>query len=135
MNTAVAGATSDGSAAQNIGFAIPAARIEHLLTSLLRQHLPTTPKRHGAFLGVVIEPIPAALSRALQVHGVYVASVRPGYPAVRAGIEAGDVILSIDGTPVLDLKAHLVQFGPRGEVHQPAWVDRLMSSYFVDRSR
>jgi tRNA-Thr(GGU) m(6)t(6)A37 methyltransferase TsaA len=41
---------------------------------------------------------------------------------------------AIDGTPVLDLKAHLVQFGPRGEVHQPAWVDRLMASYFVDRS-
>ena len=41
---------------------------------------------------------------------------------------------AIDGTPVLDLKAHLVQFGPRGEVHQPAWVNRLMASYFADPS-
>jgi tRNA-Thr(GGU) m(6)t(6)A37 methyltransferase TsaA len=39
---------------------------------------------------------------------------------------------AIDGTPVLDLKAHLTQFGPRGEVHQPAWVDDLMASYFAD---
>ncbi len=39
---------------------------------------------------------------------------------------------AIDGTPVLDLKAHIAQFGPRGEVHQPAWVDELMASYFTD---
>lgn len=37
---------------------------------------------------------------------------------------------AIDGTPVLDLKAHLAQFGPRGEVHQPGWVDELMARYF-----
>jgi tRNA (Thr-GGU) A37 N-methylase len=39
---------------------------------------------------------------------------------------------AIDGTPVLDLKPHLVQFGARGEVHQPHWVDELMVSYFED---
>jgi tRNA-Thr(GGU) m(6)t(6)A37 methyltransferase TsaA len=38
---------------------------------------------------------------------------------------------AVDGTPVLDLKAHVAQFGPRGEVHQPAWVDELMASYFT----
>jgi tRNA (adenine37-N6)-methyltransferase len=41
-----------------------------------------------------------------------------------AGLDA------IEGTPVLDLKAHLAQFGARGEVRQPAWVDELMSAYF-----
>jgi tRNA-Thr(GGU) m(6)t(6)A37 methyltransferase TsaA len=39
---------------------------------------------------------------------------------------------AIDGTPVLDLKAHLAQFGARGEVHQPGCVDELMASYFAD---
>lgn len=41
---------------------------------------------------------------------------------------------AIDGTPVLDLKAHLAQLGPRGEVHQPAWTDVLMAGYFADPS-
>ena len=34
MNTAVAGNTSDGTSAQDIGFAIPSARIESLLPTL-----------------------------------------------------------------------------------------------------
>lgn len=41
-----------------------------------------------------------------------------------AGLDA------IDGTPVLDLKAHVAAFGPRGAVVQPAWVDELMAGYF-----
>ena len=28
---------------------------------------------------------------------------------------------AIDGTPVLDIKPHLVEFGPRGPVRQPEW--------------
>ena len=35
MNTAVAGATTDGTSAQNIGFAIPAKKIERLIPTLL----------------------------------------------------------------------------------------------------
>jgi len=37
---------------------------------------------------------------------------------------------AIDGTPVLDLKPHLVEFGPRGPVHQPRWSHELMSHYW-----
>jgi tRNA-Thr(GGU) m(6)t(6)A37 methyltransferase TsaA len=37
---------------------------------------------------------------------------------------------AIDGTPVLDLKPYLVEFGPRGEVRQPAWAGELMASYW-----
>jgi tRNA-Thr(GGU) m(6)t(6)A37 methyltransferase TsaA len=37
---------------------------------------------------------------------------------------------AIDGTPVLDLKPYLAEFGPRGEVYQPAWVGELMASYW-----
>lgn len=53
---------------------------------------------------------------------------------IRVGQRRIDVegLDAIDGTPVLDLKPHLVQFGARGEVHQPHWVDELMVSYFED---
>jgi len=37
---------------------------------------------------------------------------------------------AIDGTPVLDIKPYLRQFGPRGEVHQPAWATELMAQYW-----
>lgn len=37
---------------------------------------------------------------------------------------------AVDGTPVVDLKPHLRELGPRGEVRQPRWVDELMAGYF-----
>lgn len=41
-----------------------------------------------------------------------------------AGLDA------IDGTPVLDLKPWVVELGPRGPVHQPAWMTELMKEYW-----
>lgn len=37
---------------------------------------------------------------------------------------------AIDGTPVLDIKPHMVEFDPRGEVRQPAWSSELMQGYW-----
>ena len=37
---------------------------------------------------------------------------------------------AIDGTPVLDIKPYIAEFGPRGEVRQPAWATELMAGYF-----
>ncbi|MGY1751648.1 SAM-dependent methyltransferase [Blastococcus sp. SYSU D01042] len=42
---------------------------------------------------------------------------------------------AIDGTPVLDVKPYLAEFGPRGEVRQPAWSHELMSGYWRRASR
>ncbi len=38
---------------------------------------------------------------------------------------------AIDGTPVLDLKPWLEEFGPRGTTFQPAWATELMRHYWV----
>ena len=38
---------------------------------------------------------------------------------------------AVDGTPVLDLKPHMFEFAPRGEVRQPAWATELMSGYWA----
>jgi len=37
---------------------------------------------------------------------------------------------AIDGTPVLDLKPYMTEFGPRGQVRQPAWSHELMAGYW-----
>jgi tRNA (Thr-GGU) A37 N-methylase len=40
---------------------------------------------------------------------------------------------AVDGTPVVDLKPWVHQLGPRGSVHQPAWMDELMAEYWTRR--
>jgi tRNA-Thr(GGU) m(6)t(6)A37 methyltransferase TsaA len=37
---------------------------------------------------------------------------------------------AIDGTPVIDVKPYMTEFGPKGEVRQPAWSRELMAGYF-----
>jgi tRNA-Thr(GGU) m(6)t(6)A37 methyltransferase TsaA len=37
---------------------------------------------------------------------------------------------ALDGTPVLDIKPYLVEFGPSAPVRQPAWATRLMREYY-----
>jgi len=37
---------------------------------------------------------------------------------------------AIDGTPVIDVKPYMVEFGPKGSVRQPRWSHELMANYF-----
>jgi len=37
---------------------------------------------------------------------------------------------AVDGTPVLDVKPYMAEFGPRGSIRQPAWSSELMAGYW-----
>ncbi len=37
---------------------------------------------------------------------------------------------AVDGSPVLDLKPWVNEFGPRGELRQPVWITELMQHYW-----
>jgi tRNA (adenine37-N6)-methyltransferase len=37
---------------------------------------------------------------------------------------------AMDGSPVLDIKPWVVEFGPRGAVFQPGWMSELMQRYW-----
>ena len=50
---------------------------------------------------------------------------------LRVTVQALD---AVDGTPVIDLKPYMAEFGPRGEVRQPGWATELMAGYW-DASR
>ena len=39
---------------------------------------------------------------------------------------------AIDGTPVIDIKPYMVEFGPIGETFQPTWATELMKHYYDD---
>ncbi|MEU1402650.1 SAM-dependent methyltransferase [Streptomyces sp. NPDC005728] len=41
-----------------------------------------------------------------------------------AGLDA------VDGTPVLDIKPYMAEFGPQGETSQPEWATAIMSRYY-----
>ncbi|TFL16005.1 trypsin-like peptidase domain-containing protein [Jannaschia formosa] len=83
-----------------IGFAVPSSIAE----DVVRQLIETGDVERG-FIGVSLQGIDDGLARALGLdgtEGAIVASVEPGAPAETAGIEEGDVILSIDGTAAED---------------------------------
>ncbi|MDT0347467.1 TrmO family methyltransferase domain-containing protein [Streptomyces litchfieldiae] len=50
------------------------------------------------------------------------------------GVEGLDVRVrgldAVHGTPVLDLKPYMAEFGPQGEVRQPDWATELMRAYY-----
>ncbi|MEX0847713.1 MAG: TrmO family methyltransferase [Ilumatobacteraceae bacterium] len=52
-------------------------------------------------------------------------AVRPGGVIEVRGLDA------IDGTPVLDIKPYMTEFGPRGDVLQPDWSRQLMAGYWT----
>jgi len=84
--------------AQGIGFAIPINIAKALLPRLHDKGV--APR---AFLGVDAQPIDPALEAALKLpssRGALIASVGKGSPAEGAGLEAGDVVVAWNGTPV-----------------------------------
>ncbi len=94
INTAI---IPDG---QGIGFAIPVNTAKPLIPQLEVNGEVTR-----GYLGVNIQSIDPDLPKALkmeQSRGALVAEVVPGGPADKAGIKAGDVIVSFDGKPVHD---------------------------------
>ncbi|HEU5213963.1 MAG TPA: trypsin-like peptidase domain-containing protein [Gaiellaceae bacterium] len=78
-----------GAAAPGIGFAIPSNLVKDIARQIIDNgHVVNS---HRAYIGVDIGDTNGL--------GVFVQSVTPGGPAAKAGIQAGDVIKSINGQP------------------------------------
>ncbi len=100
MNTAVAGTSSDGTSSQNIGFAIPAASVESLISELEKGG---QSGNGGGYLGVDITTLTPALRQQYgftPTTGAVILSVVSGSPADKAGLVQGDVIVNINGTNI-----------------------------------
>lgn len=140
MNVAIATSRSLGARPEDAGgdsagisFAIPLGTIEPIVDQLIR---------HGAvsrgYMGISFGRAGDGLDRVVTdtgqtLTGVRVADVEPGGPSDRAGVRAGDVIVSVRGSPVFSTEAlsSLVSSGRPGEqVEIRLWRD----GDFVDLS-
>ena len=101
INTAVVGAAAPGDdTPEGIGFAIPVDLVREVTQQLLREG-----RVVRGWLGV--EPVDLAPGRApllgldARTTGIELLGVAPESPAEIAGLQRGDVLLSLDGQPLL----------------------------------
>lgn len=88
---------------------IPAATVERIAPALL-----TAGRVPRGWLGVALRPVavPDELrATAGEATGLMVMSLNPQGPAAKAGIVAGDIILSVDGTSARRLRSVLAHLG------------------------
>jgi serine protease Do len=85
-------------AAQGIGFAIPIDALKDVLPQLLEKGSVSRGK-----LGAAIQGVDAQLAKALGIEkprGALVTDIESGSAAAKAGIKPGDIITTVDATPV-----------------------------------
>ncbi|OLC29079.1 MAG: hypothetical protein AUH31_07625 [Armatimonadetes bacterium 13_1_40CM_64_14] len=82
--------------AQGIGFAIPIDAARAIMDQLIRSGRVTRPYV-GITFGGDIDPGIATQNNLPVDHGVFVREVSPGGPAAAAGLQAGDIIVAVDG--------------------------------------
>ena len=90
---------------QGIGFAIPSNMAANII-----EQIKSGKKVSRGWIGVTIQDVDEAMARAIGMEtprGALVASTLEGEPAAKAGIEDGDVIVSVDGESIADSSALL----------------------------
>jgi len=86
-----------GGAAPGIGFAIPSNVVTDIAGQIVKTGHVTN--SHRAALGVIVQPVTGPDG---QPAGAGIVTVTPGGPAAKAGLQAGDVITSVNGTATPD---------------------------------
>jgi serine protease Do len=97
INTAIKSRTGGS---QGVGFAISSNLAKNIMQQLLKDGTV-----HRGYLGVQIrdlEPEVAARLGVKDPNGVLVSQVFDGAPAAKAGLQPGDVVVSVGGKPVKD---------------------------------
>jgi serine protease Do len=98
LNTFIMSSTGGS---EGLGFAIPSRIVEFIYQSLRKDgHV------HHIEIGVLAQQITPPMAKALRLaqnFGVMITDVAPQGPAGVAGIHAEDIVLSVDGQPVVGL--------------------------------
>ena len=97
MNTAI---FSRSGGYMGVGFAIPS----NLARTIAEQLLASGRVVRG-YIGLAVQPLTRDIAEALGIRenqGIVVNQVNPDSPAERAGLKAGDLLVSMDGAPLSD---------------------------------
>ncbi|WP_110655116.1 Do family serine endopeptidase [Salinicola halimionae] len=97
INTAI---FSRSGGSQGIGFAIPANLARSILDDIVTQG-----RVIRGWLGLDAQQMTPDLASSFglkTLSGVIIANVAPGGPSAEAGLRPGDILLAIDGKPILD---------------------------------
>ncbi len=106
VNTAI---FSPSGGSVGIAFAIPAGTVKSVVAQLKDKGSVTR-----GWIGVQIQPVTAEIAESIglkKAEGAIVADPQPNGPAAKAGIQAGDVITSVDGNAVRDARNLARQIG------------------------
>jgi Do/DeqQ family serine protease len=109
INTAI---FSRSGGSHGIGFAIPSNMVRLVVEAAVKGG-----KVQRPWLGASLQPVTSDIADSLGLDrplGALVKDVHANGPAARAGIHAGDVIVSVDGKPVQDPQAFQYRFATKG---------------------
>lgn len=107
---------------QGVSFAIPVD-----VAMRVRDQIVATGRAQHARLGVMVQDLTQPLAESFGLpkpDGALVAQVEPKSPAAAAGLKSGDVILRIDGEPMIQagsLSARIAQSAPGERIKLSVW--------------
>jgi serine protease Do len=122
INTAILSHGSEGN--QGIGFAVPVSVAHGVMQQII-----SNGKVTRAYLGVMAQEVTPSIAKAFhetEVRGALVGDVTPNSPAQQAGVEKGDIILAINGTPVnssAELRMHVSLMTPGTRINVKVFRD------------
>ena len=97
INTIKIAAFSDSAGVEGLGFAIPSTTVKDIVEQIIEQgYVSGRP-----WLGITGESISLFYQRYYRLpSGMYITEVSPNSNAARAGLEVGDILISVDDTKV-----------------------------------
>jgi serine protease Do len=110
---------------QGLSFAIPINEAIKVKDALVK-----TGHVERGRIGVTVQGMNQTLAKSFGMQspsGALVSSVEPGGPGAKAGLQPGDVILSLDGQPVVDsnsLPAQVAGIAPGSSAKVQVWRDK-----------